>query len=307
MNIMRFLGFLLTLLAAVGLTGCNSRPEAPALNIAKSGAPAMWKVQGSKPEQKGTVYLFGTIHILPDDVKWRTPAIEDAIRASDRLVIEVLGLDDTRQAAETFRKLAVSPGQPDILDRLGPSLRDDLEDAIDNSPVTERSLNRLETWAAALSLASAQTDRLGLSSGSGVERRLVTQFEALDKPVEALETIEQQLGYFDRLPEQQQRTMLTSVVEESDTAQQAFEELFNAWITGDVEALVTLTDDGILSDAKIREYILVRRNEDWASQLDSRLQQPGTSFVAVGAAHLVGPDAVQLLLEPLGYKIEKIQ
>ncbi|MBQ0772655.1 MAG: TraB/GumN family protein, partial [Sphingomonadales bacterium] len=45
----------------------------------------------------------------------------------------------------------------------------------------------------------------------------------------------------------------------------------------------------------------------WAEQLDKRLQHPGTSFVAVGAAHLAGPDAVQAMLAKRGYKVKKIQ
>ena len=155
--------------------------------------------------------------------------------------------------------------------------------------------------------ASAQTRGLGLNSSGGVEKKLTAQFEQAGKPIEALETIEGQLGYFDRLPEAQQRQMLTSVVEESGDSQQAFEQLFNAWMTGDIDQIVTLTDTGILIDPKTREYLLVLRNQDWAEQLDKRLQKPGTSFIAVGAAHLAGPDAVQATLAKRGYKVEKIQ
>mgnify|MGYP003624592103 FL=1 len=165
----------------------------------------------------------------------------------------------------------------------------------------------METWAAALSLASAQTRNLGLNSSGGVEKKLTAQFEKSGKPVEALETIELQLGYFDKLPEEQQRQMLTSVVEDSSDAQQAFEELFNAWMTGNIDDIVTLSDGGILTDPKTREYLLVARNLNWAEQLDKRLQKPGISLVAVGAAHLVGPDAVQATLAKRGYRIEKIQ
>tara|TARA_R110000850_G_scaffold120939_1_gene238634 strand:- start:908 stop:1795 length:888 start_codon:yes stop_codon:yes gene_type:complete len=295
------------MLAALLLGACNSAPDRVTLNTVKTGAPALWKVSGTKPGQVGTAYMFGTIHILPDDVQWRTPALEAAIADSDRLVIEVLGLDDAQGASRIFSRLAVSPGQEKLDARIKPSLRDDLNRIIDAADIPERSLNRMETWAAALSLASAQTRGLGLNSSGGVEKKLTAQFEQAGKPIEALETIEGQLGYFDRLPEAQQRQMLTSVVEESGDSQQAFEQLFNAWMTGDIDQIVTLTDTGILIDPKTREYLLVLRNQDWAEQLDKRLQKPGTSFIAVGAAHLAGPDAVQATLAKRGYKVEKIQ
>jgi uncharacterized protein YbaP (TraB family) len=304
---MRIISSLLSLLAALLLSACNNAPDPVTLNTVKTGTPALWKVTGTRPGQTGTAYMFGTIHILPDDVEWRTPVLEAAIADSDRLVIEVLGLDDTQSAGKIFSRLAISPGQEKLDARIKPSLRDELDRIIDAADIPERSLNRMETWAAALSLASAQTRGLGLDSSGGVEKKLTAQFTEAGKPIEALETIEGQLGYFDRLPEAQQRQMLTSVVEESVDSQQAFERLFNAWMTGDVEQIVTLTDTGILIDPKTREYLLVLRNHDWAEQLDKRLQKPGTSFIAVGAAHLAGPDAVQTTLAKRGYKIEKIQ
>ncbi|MEO9633913.1 MAG: TraB/GumN family protein [Parasphingorhabdus sp.] len=304
---MRIISIILSFIASLMLTACNSAPDPVTLNTVKVGNPALWKLSGTKPEQKGVVYMFGTIHILPDDVQWRTPALDSAIAKSDTLVIEVLGLDDTQAAAKIFSRLAISPGQEKLDQRVKPSLRDDLDRIIDESNIPERALNRMESWAAALSLASAQTKGLGLDSGAGVEKQLSAQFKKAKKPIEALETIELQLGYFDKLPEAQQRQMLTSVVEESGDAQQAFEQLFNAWMTGDIEQIEELSDSGILTDPKTREYLLVARNKDWVEQLDKRLQSPGTSLVAVGAAHLAGPDAVQATLEKRGYKIEKIQ
>ncbi|ASK87711.1 TraB/GumN family protein [Sphingorhabdus sp. SMR4y] len=304
---MHFLTIILSLLASLLLTACNNTPDHVALNTVKTGTPALWRISGTQPGQVGVAYMFGTIHILPDDVQWRTPALEAAIADSDRLVIEVLGLEDTQNAARIFSRLAISPGQAKLDDRINPALHDDLDRIIDASDISERALNRMETWAAALSLASAQTRSLGLKSSGGVEKKLTAQFEKAGKPIEALETIELQLGYFDKLPEEQQRQMLTSVLEESEDAQQAFEKLFNAWMTGDLEHIVTLSDTGILTDPRTREYLLVARNLDWVEQLDKRLQRPGTSLVAVGAAHLAGPDAVQESLAKRGYKVEKIQ
>ncbi|PHR16756.1 MAG: polysaccharide biosynthesis protein GumN [Sphingopyxis sp.] len=297
----------LSLMASLLLTACNNAPDPVTLNTVKSGKPALWKVTGTQPGQVGVVYMFGTIHILPNDVQWRTPALETAIAESDQLVIEVLGLDDPQSAAKIFSRLAVSPGQEQLESRIQPALRKDLDRIIDAANISERSLNRMETWAAALSLASAQTRSLGLDSSGGVEKKLTAQFKKAGKPITALETIESQLSYFDRLPEEQQRQMLVSVVEESEDSQQAFEELFNAWMTGDLEQIVTLSDAGILKDPKTREYLLIKRNQDWAEQLDKRLHKPGVSLVAVGAAHLAGPDAVQAMLAKRGYNVEQIQ
>lgn len=304
---MKHIRALLALIATVCLAACSNAPEPAQLETMKEGKPALWKLTGTKPEQQGTAYLFGTIHILPKDVNWRTPLLEKALKESDRLIIEVLGLEDTQNAAKIFTKLAISPNQPKIEMRVKPSLRDDLDTVIDKSNIPEFALNRMESWAAALSLASAQTNNLGLDSSEGVEKKLVAQFGEFKKPVEGLESIEQQLGYFDTLPETQQRDMLVSVVEDASDTKNSFEKLFNAWISGDTDTIAELSTGGILEDPKTREKLLIARNQDWTEQLDKKLQGPGTSFVAVGAAHLVGSDAVQAMLEKRGYKIKKIQ
>ena len=43
--------------------------------LAQTDAPALWKIGGPK----GSVYLFGSFHMLPPDVKWRTPALQKAL------------------------------------------------------------------------------------------------------------------------------------------------------------------------------------------------------------------------------------
>lgn len=304
---MKYIRSLFAFAAAACLGACSNAPDPAPLETIREGKPALWKVTGTKPNHQGTAYMFGTIHLLPDDVNWQSKTLSDAMTASDTLVIEVLGLEDTQAAAKIFARLGLSAGLPDVEQRVKPSLRPDAEKIIEASGIPEFALNRMETWAAALSLASAQTNNLGLTSGQGVEKVITAKFTAMKKPVEGLETIEQQLGYFDQLPEERQRQMLTSVVEEAGETKAAFEELFNAWITGNITKLNELSDGGIIADSLMREKLLVARNADWTEQLDKKLQQSGTLFVAVGAAHLVGVDSVQSMLEKRGYKVEKIQ
>ena len=53
------------------------------------GAPALWSVSDADT----TVYLFGTIHLLPDKYSWRTARFDQAVAGSNELVLETI-IDD---------------------------------------------------------------------------------------------------------------------------------------------------------------------------------------------------------------------
>ena len=50
--------------------------------------------------------------------------------------------------------------------------------------------------------------------------------------------------------------------------------------------------------------MLVRRNTNWADQIQTELEGSGTVFIAVGAGHLAGDDSVQNILERRGVEVE---
>lgn len=79
-------------LGALASAGCaTAKPSGAATAEAR---PALWKVADADT----TIYLFGTIHLLPEGLEWRTPALNQAIARSDSLVMEaVLGKDRWRR------------------------------------------------------------------------------------------------------------------------------------------------------------------------------------------------------------------
>jgi uncharacterized protein YbaP (TraB family) len=294
--------FLLALLCTLVLASCSDTAR---YRIDPDARPALWQLQSADGALRG--YLFGTVHLLPDGVNWRSDRLTAAMNGSGILVIEVLGADDPDTLSAAFKALAFSPGLPPVADRLPADLKDSLAAAKQGTGLGGLMLNRMESWAAALTLASAQHEKLGLDRDDGVETALLASFRAAGKPIRGLETISEQLGAFDRLPEADQRLMLRDVVADRSDARAQFQILLSAWASGDEAALAKQSQGGMMDHPRIRDAVLVARNAAWARRIDAMLKRGDRPFIAVGAGHLVGPDNVRAMLETMGYKAVRVQ
>ena len=82
---------------------------------------------------------------------------------------------------------------------------------------------------------------------------------AAGKPVGQLETNAEQLGFFDALPEDAQRTLLVASLDQPEQVRQQFQEMLAAWARGDVNAIArTFNDDmiGLKGIAKRAVFVL---------------------------------------------------
>src|SRR5689334_22437436 len=102
----------------------------PALARATAAHPALWAVADADT----TIYLFGTIHLLPTDYKWRSEKLDQAMAASQQLVVEtIVDEKDPHQMLGALAGLAFSPNLPPISERVAPDKRPLLDAAIKKS------------------------------------------------------------------------------------------------------------------------------------------------------------------------------
>ena len=298
------LKFLKRALAFAGLaTATVAAPQAVAAT-APSARPALWEVS----DQDTTIYLFGTIHLLPPDYSWESPAIHKAVDTSNMLYVETI-VDQKNPATlvAALARLGYSNGLPPLADRVDPAKRPLLEAAIAKSGVQRAWFDRMETWAAAFVLLGVQYGDLGLEGKSGVEQTLRDSFSAEGKPVGELETNAEQLGFFDQLPETAQRALLEGAISDEKEAKDDFSEMLNGWARGDVDAIARTFNRDLADSPALRDVLLKRRNANWSRWIEGRMQQPGTIMIAVGAGHLAGKDSVLALLKHDGYRVKRVQ
>ncbi len=303
--------FLTAALSAMLLSACAPAQTPQAVAPApvatapahQGDAPALWRVS----DEDTTIWLFGTIHVLPDGFVWRNPIIDAAIAESDALVLETVSGDGQSDAALLLMQLGVSSDLPPIGERIDPELLPQLASMIARGPFPESFLNGLETWAASLMLVGVTLNDLGLDSDSGVEDQLELIFQLANRPISGLETPAQQLGFFDTLPEEAQRYFLSSVIDTPEDIRTEFDAMLEAWRSGDEEEIARTFDDELVLSEPLRQTLLTRRNANWAAWVRERLDEPGTVFMAVGAGHLAGEDSVQDFLRAAGIETARVQ
>jgi hypothetical protein len=276
----------------------------PALLLAAVPAaarPALWAVHSGQ----ATVYLFGTVHLLPGDAQWRFPALQRALDQSGELYLELTD-DDPATMGPLVARYGLDHAHP-LPSLLHGAERERLALAARTAGVPEPALDAMRPWLAALTLSVAPLLKAGLDPAQGVDHRLRAEMEQAGKPVHGLETAAEQIGFLAGMPPRVQLDMLRETFDEIDDGPARLRALIAAWKAGDTAAIARVEDEDLRRQSPaLYRTLLADRNRRWAQRIAERLRQPGTSFVAVGAGHLAGPDSVQRQLARLGIEARPV-
>jgi hypothetical protein len=265
--------------------------------------PALWEVSDADT----TIYLFGTIHLLPSDLQWQTPQLKKAVANSQQLVVETIVDDkDPTKLMSAMASLAFNtPNLPPLMERVPAAKRPALAAAIKQTGYPPQALDRMETWAAAFILLGSKFRELGLSGG--VEGVLRGDFAAQGKSVGELESNLDQLGFFDKLPEAAQRSLLEGAIEDNKSMDRDFGGMLKAWTKGDVEGIARTFDRDLSASPALQSALIKQRNANWSKWIENRLARPGSVMIAVGAGHLAGKSSVLEMLKKDGYQVRRLQ
>lgn len=280
----------------------RAEPEAAAVSApAPVVKPALWKVA----DKDTTIWLFGTIHVLPEQVDWYRGPIAAAFDASQELVTEVR-MDETAQSQDVILRMSRRDDGRTLRETLAPAQQQAYDAALTGLGLPTTAFDANDAWFDALMLTLIPLKTAGYSTETGIDQQVATRAKARNLTNEAFETVEYQIGLFDKLPEPTQRTYLGEVLEALPSVKADVDAMVAAWKTGDADHLAELLNEDE-SDPLVRKALITDRNVTWAKWLKARLKKPGTVFVAVGAGHLAGPGSVQDQLAASGIRSQRVQ
>lgn len=279
-------------LAAVAALAASPALAAPGPDL----DPALWVVKDADT----TVYLFGTVHALKADTNWFNDEVKTAFDSSKDLVIEVEMPEDKAVLGEQVRKYGMLEDGQSLPEMLSPAGARMLGDELAGLGLPRTTLDTFKPFFAAVSLQMLHLMVAGISGDSGAEKTLQAAAKSSGKPVSSLETMEFQLSLFDALPRAEQVRMLEDGLKNKEFSPTGLDKILAAWGKGDADTVATIMNETDNDSPLLYQKLLVDRNVSWATWVQNRLATPGTTFVAVGAAHLAGKDSVQSILKTRG-------
>jgi uncharacterized protein YbaP (TraB family) len=279
----------------------------PAIQVEPRAEPRerhfLWRVKSSS----ATVYLAGSIHLLKREHDPLPRAFEEAFGAASSVVFELdLGSAEPAAAASLILSRGSRRDGRTLRGILSPEEYEEIAAKSRAMGLEPRQLDGLKPWLVALTLASARLKALGFSAEHGMDRHFFGKARSQGKRVLALETVEEQVGFLDGLPEDVQIAYLMKTARELELVEKNFEALLRAWRRGDPAALESLLAPPLERYPVVRERLLSQRNLRWVEKIEGLLEGKETSLVVVGAGHLVGRGGLLELLERRGYAVEQL-
>jgi len=272
--------------------------------------PFLWEL-----EHEGvTSYLFGTIHFADKRVTTLHPAVEEAFKASDYIYTEV-PLDTSDMMAQVSALML--EGDETLTDIVEPELLQRADRLVKNiNPALNiQPFLKFKVWAFATSLSLLE-QQLKNPGALPLDAMLYQRASHEGKGAGGIETMQEQLSYFENLTQDEELKMLRDTIEFMEQAEtqnlSIAEEFILQYLQGNVEALgelmVKYVKDDEFSKVFLRK-ILHDRNVIMADRIYAKLKKnPSRSyFFAVGAGHYHGETGVQNLLKGKGVRVVRVE
>jgi len=272
--------------------------------------PTLWvaKAKGS------TVYMMGTVHLLPPDVAWQTPAVEKAVKDSSELWLEIVlpvGPGDAeamKRTQQLIARLSMASEGERLSAKLTPEEWAKLQAIVAPTHVPPAVLDRMQPWFASVVAAQGVALGVGWSADRGADVVIDREAVAQGKTVKGFETAERQMQMFAAMPADAQLALLRSSLDDAgETGKAKLEAIARAWAAGDDAAAAVHLVTGIKDKSPdLYARMVVARNRAWVPEIEAMLKTPGVRMMAVGDGHLLGPDGVPALLKADGVRVERL-
>jgi|SRR5690554_451367 len=261
----------------------------------------LWEITGKKV--KSPSYLFGTMHLIPKESFLFPESLQEKVKGSDILVMEIGGLSEQMKALPLMMLESGS-----LFDLFTESQLDSLfaytEEKLGfNEEQMRLSFGKMKPIVLLQLFSKEQFGEDPESYEMSLEQ--IARKESIE--IMGLETIEEQIGFLDNLsPEDQVNLIMENIRnEDDDTMLNESLKLVEIYLSQDIEKIYEYVSQSDMSSEEFEEEMLTKRNQNWIQPIQKIIRK-NKAFIAVGAAHLGGPEGVIELLRKKGYTLTPV-
>lgn len=276
----------------------TSTPTGALAQSDKYARGLLWRIE---TDRAAPSYLFGTLHSDDPRVTALPNQVRDSFDRARSFTMEMVADDAALATMATFMFFHDGRTLPGVL---GEALYAETRKVLAAEGLPQNGLERQKPWVIIVMLSTPRP-----RDGVFLDLALQARAQAQSKPIHGLETVAEQLSIFDDLPMADQIALLKDTLQLQPRTRALLEQITRAYLARDLARMMALADKHRPADARVYDALMKRlltqRNVRMASRIRARLAE-GNAFIAVGAAHLPGPDGLLNLLERAGYRVTSV-
>lgn len=257
----------------------------------------LWEVKNK--DGKTCSFLFGTIHAIDESKFYFPKKLEKIAAKCDAICLEIAGV--TSSAPSVDKLMLTNKSLKDLF--------------------TKAEMDSIHVWAERFLLM--KPDQFDENFGKAkpflllqfiLKSSLPENIESYELKIEELanknkqeivgfETIDFQLGLFDQMSTEDQVKMVMEGLRDENTSKSKFEKMQQIYLDQDIDLLYKMTKE---ESTALNRSFLEDRNIDWIAKME-KMTENKMVFIAVGAAHLAGPEGLIELLIKKGFQVTPIK
>ena len=292
---------ILSVCFAAFTTGYSSNDKTNAL---------LWKVSGNGLEKPS--YILGTLHVAPKAKLDSIPGAMQMLESCERVVGELV-MSDAMAQISIIQQAGMMPTDTtyemlyteDEYQKVSNGIKECTGVGLDHVSMFKPGMIRTS-----VSLFMCRKYFPDFDVNEAMDNYVQQYAYSVGKDVIGLETIDDQIDALYRSSSlKRQAELLLCLFEYFEETWKSSEKLIDAYNSADlaaIEAISNDVEDPCPSTQTELDALNKNRNDNWIKKLPEIMSEK-SSFIAVGAAHLVGESGLLTQLEKLGYKIEPVK
>ncbi len=261
----------------------------------------LWEISGNGLENPS--YIFGTIHLIPEDDYFFTDLMKAKFSDCKTLVLEVdINMSLKEQIA--LAKKILLPNGKTIEDYMSVEQYKKYSDYIlDSLKIKKSKYKQMNKIKPIFGSSIILSELLGKIKSYEQELNKIAKKNNMN--IVGLETADYQIDILDKISIEKQVEMITDEDMYSKQPLKEYYKIIDTYKKQDLEMINKLFKEE-KSMQEFENELLYDRNQNWIKIIE-KLSKENPIFVAVGSAHLPGKKGVLNLLKEKGFNVRAVK